>query len=167
MVAEGGGNEDRVPAVSEMVRPSLELEESRSAKLAGEGRRGKVVESEDNSLFGERRCCAAVSLAAAVFVGDEGLAFGAGRSSGVRTCVVLTGALSEPKSGNQPMLQSLVSDCFLKLASSGLRSRGITCGECAAVERTLELGALHLDALLWTALDGEVWPSMGPSFSPK
>lgn len=47
----------------------------------------------------------------------------------------------------------LFSDCFLKASKSGFWSTGMTRGDAAAVERTLDVGGLQLVRMWRAALD--------------
>lgn len=151
---------------------------SLSVKLAGEfrrGRSGNIEASEERRRFGERDLgtpSASFSLPGlAELLGDKGGAVlgewtGLARLVGTLLAGCTADGLFVPRSGSRPKVNCLFSDCLRNCSNSGFWSTGMTRGDAAAVDRTLEVGGLQLPRMCCAALE-EKQSAAESSWRPK
>jgi hypothetical protein len=173
------GRDGREVRSSRKVANSAGRATSLSVKLAGEfrrGRSGNTEESEERRRFGERDSgTPSVSFSLpglAELLGDKGGAIlgewaGLVRLVGTLLAGCTTDGLLVPRSGSRPKANCLLfSDCLRNCSNSGFWSTGMTRGDAAAVDRTLEVGGLQLPRMCCAALE-EKQSAAESSWRPK
>jgi len=172
------GRDGRELRSSRKVANSADRATSLSVKLAGEfrrGRSGNTEESEERRRFGDRDSgtpSASFSLPGlAELLGDEGGAVLDEWTGPVRLVgTLLAGCTTDgllPRSGSRPKANCLLfSDCLRNCSNSGFWSTGMTRGDAAAVDRTLEVGGLQLPRMC-CAVPEEKQSAAESSWRPK